>query len=159
MHLADFVDQHIRVGGIAGAEPGMVGAVIGQQMPFARDPRQHLGITARLAAHHEEGGADVHLAQSVQNLAGVQVGAIVKGERDGVGAAQARCEDGAFLEKRELLRLGGFHQLGAVGRDRRRQNQQRTQAQGNLPHVRRQPIPASQFTLRTASRNRLARYC
>ena len=124
IHIAELVQQPVGIGVIAGAQKGMGGAVIGQQMAFAGDTRQHLRIAVRLVADDEEGRLDVHLLQRVQHLAGMGVGAVIEGQRNGVAMHDAGMEDGLFLEQRQLV-------AGARGC---RQSQHQAQSARNFPH-------------------------
>ncbi len=84
----------------------MFGAVIGQQVPLGGDARQRGAVAMRHVADDKKGRLDVQFLQRIQHFFGMGIGAIVKGERDGVGAGQAGMENAALLEQRQL-RLRG----------------------------------------------------
>ena len=75
----------VRIGVIAGAQKGMGGAVIGQQMSFAGDAGEYFRMAMGLVADDEEGGLDAQLLQRIQHFFGMGVGAVIESERDGVG--------------------------------------------------------------------------
>ena len=83
----------------------------------------------------EEGRLDVHLLQRVQHLAGMGVGAVIEGQRDGMAMHDAGMEDGLFLEQRQLV----------AGSHRCRQSEQAAQSKRNFPHEHPRETPKTGF--------------
>ena len=76
----------------------MFGAVIGEQVSLGGDARQGGGTAMRHVADDKKSRLDVQLLQRIQHFFGMGVGAVVKGQRNGVGAGQAGMKNAALLE-------------------------------------------------------------
>jgi hypothetical protein len=106
---------------------------LAQKMTLRRDAGQGGGMAMRHLADDKERRLDMKSFENVQDFVGMGVGAVIEGQRDGVGMDQAGMEDGLGLEQRQ------FRAVAAGGGRRRRakRHQQRhAQKQSNLFHVR-----------------------
>ena len=146
VHVAQLMQQLGGIGVIGRPHENMLGAVIGQQVPLGGDAGQGGGMSMGHMADDKEGGLDVQFLQGVQHLFGMGVGAVIKGQGDGMGMGEPGMENGTRLEQRQL-RFRGF---AATSRDRCRQGEQHAHNKCDFLHT--SPLKTSRPNLPTNAR-------
>src|SRR5215470_381313 len=89
VHLADLIQKKLWVTYITTSKQRVRSAMIGEQVPFRCDPLQNIRMGLRHLPDNEEGGPYLLGPQHVEDCRGPEVGSVIEGERDDMGAPQS----------------------------------------------------------------------